>query len=146
MKIINQIPLLLLLLLFNSKQFVYSQDLVPWSVSGKYPVIKDSSHQIYKQLDDVINSNSNNICLSLIKFYQVFISPVDGDRCLMYPTCSQYSFEAIQKHGSFIGIIMTTDRLIHESEEQDFAHFINVGKNYRYIDPIENNDFWWHSD
>ena len=62
----------------------------------------------------------------------------------MYPTCSQYSVQAIHEHGPLIGIVMTADRLIHEADERDYAFTIKVGNRYRYADPLENNDFWWY--
>ncbi len=44
--------------------------------------------------------------ISLIRFYQVFISPVLfklGVRCRFYPTCSQYGILAIEKNGLLKG-------------------------------------------
>jgi hypothetical protein len=79
----------------------------------------------------------------LLRFFQVYISPVDGDRCPSYPTCSQYAQEAVRKHGVLIGLVMTFDRLIHESDETRRAPLIRVKDTYRYYDPVENNDFWW---
>ena len=78
-----------------------------------------------------------------IGFFKKYISPVDGDRCPSYPTCSQYSLEAIRKHGVLVGGVMTFDRLIHESDEIKSAPLIKVYDSYRYFDPVENNDFWW---
>jgi len=43
-----------------------------------------------------------------------------------------------------MGIIMTADRLIHESNEMDYAPIINTGNKLRYFDPVSNNDFWWY--
>lgn len=77
-------------------------------------------------------------------FFSRYISPVDGDRCAMYPTCSAYSRQAIAKHGFFIGSIMTADRLIHENNEIDMAQVVEVGKSYRYSDSVAENDFWWY--
>ncbi len=79
----------------------------------------------------------------VLRFFQRYISPVDGDRCPCYPTCSQYSVEAIRKHGIGIGLVMTFDRLIHESDEVRQATLVKVYGSYRYYDPVENNDFWW---
>jgi hypothetical protein len=62
----------------------------------------------------------------------------------MYPTCSQYGIQAMHKHGPLIGIVMTADRLMHEADERDFAPARKVGNRYRFIDPVENNDFWWY--
>ena len=40
---------------------------------------------------------------------------------------------------------MTTDRLIHENNEMDYAVIIKKGDRYRYFDPLSNNDYWWSS-
>lgn len=37
--------------------------------------------------------------LRLIRFYQRYISPGLGSNCRFYPTCSQYTYEAIAKYG-----------------------------------------------
>jgi putative component of membrane protein insertase Oxa1/YidC/SpoIIIJ protein YidD len=79
----------------------------------------------------------------LIRIFQKYISPVDGDRCPCYPTCSQYSVEAIRKHGAVIGLVMTFDRFMHESDEIRRVPLVKVYDSYRYYDPVENNDFWW---
>lgn len=73
-----------------------------------------------------------------------YISPIDGDRCNMYPTCSAYSREAIEKHGFGGGLLLTVDRLIHESNEIDRAPRIVKWGQLRFLDPVSNNDFWWH--
>ena len=36
----------------------------------------------------------------LIKGYQKFISPLLGDNCRFYPTCSAYAIEALRVHGA----------------------------------------------
>ena len=77
--------------------------------------------------------------------FRDYISPVDGDRCPMYPTCSQYGQQAIRKNGLVWGVIMTVDRLIHESDEMRRAPRLKVYESYRYYDPVENNDFWWQA-
>jgi len=38
-----------------------------------------------------------------IKIYQILISPLLGPSCRFTPTCSQYTIEAIQKHGPLKG-------------------------------------------
>ena len=78
-----------------------------------------------------------------IKFFRNVISPVDGDRCPMYPTCSEYGILALREHGPFLGFVMIADRLIHERDEIRYAPEIKVGNRWRYYDPLENNDFWW---
>jgi putative membrane protein insertion efficiency factor len=39
------------------------------------------------------------ILLALIRFYQRFLSPLLGSNCRYYPTCSHYTYEAIEKYG-----------------------------------------------
>ena len=39
----------------------------------------------------------------LIKIYQYVISPALGPKCRYTPTCSQYSIQALQKHGLIKG-------------------------------------------
>lgn len=50
--------------------------------------------------------------ISLIRFYQIYISPLKGPTCRFYPTCSSYAIEAIQKHGAFRGWILAIRRIL----------------------------------
>ncbi len=47
----------------------------------------------------------------LIRFYQVAISPYTPSACRYQPTCSQYSAEALQKHGLFKGSWLALKRI-----------------------------------
>jgi len=49
--------------------------------------------------------------LSLIRLYQLFVSPLLGPHCRFTPSCSQYTYEAIQFHGPFKGLLMGMWRL-----------------------------------
>jgi uncharacterized protein len=75
--------------------------------------------------------------------WHLVLSRADGPRSVMYPTASGYLGQAAAKHGMFIGIMMTTDRLLHEWDEQQRApRIIKYGISRTY-DPVEANDFWW---
>lgn len=50
--------------------------------------------------------------LTLLKLYQRFISPLYPASCRYYPTCSQYSIEAVEKYGAFKGIIKSIWRIL----------------------------------
>jgi putative membrane protein insertion efficiency factor len=46
-----------------------------------------------------------------IKLYQILISPILGPNCRYHPTCSQYSIEAINRHGPFKGTWLAIKRI-----------------------------------
>jgi len=47
----------------------------------------------------------------LIRCYQKGISPLLGPRCRFYPSCSQYTLEAIHVHGALRGIWLGLRRI-----------------------------------
>jgi putative membrane protein insertion efficiency factor len=49
--------------------------------------------------------------LLLIRGYQVAISPMLGSRCRFYPSCSEYSMEALRQHGLFRGLWLAVRRI-----------------------------------
>ncbi|PCJ12693.1 MAG: membrane protein insertion efficiency factor YidD [Gammaproteobacteria bacterium] len=51
------------------------------------------------------------VIVSLIKAYQLAISPLLGPRCRFYPSCSSYAIEAIQSHGLINGLVLALRRL-----------------------------------
>lgn len=51
------------------------------------------------------------IFLSLIRFYQFAISPLLGNRCRFFPSCSEYGKQAVQIHGAWKGVGLTIVRL-----------------------------------
>lgn len=52
------------------------------------------------------------IILLLIKFYQKYISIFLGKNCRFYPTCSAYTYEAIEKFGAIKGTYLGIKRII----------------------------------
>lgn len=77
-------------------------------------------------------------------FFSQYISPIDGDRCPMHPSCSQYSRRAFQKHGLILGWIMTCDRLMRcGRDELTASPRVVVDGTLKCHDPVESNDFWW---
>lgn len=49
--------------------------------------------------------------LFLIRVYQVCLSPLLGPSCRYWPTCSQYTYEAVEKHGWLRGSWMGIKRV-----------------------------------
>lgn len=52
------------------------------------------------------------IFLILIRFYQNFISPMFPPSCRYTPTCSQYTYEAIEKYGVLKGLYLGIKRIL----------------------------------
>lgn len=59
-----------------------------------------------------INRLLQKIFTGLIRFYQLFISPILGNRCRFHPTCSHYMTEAIESYGVLHGIWLGLRRLL----------------------------------
>jgi len=49
--------------------------------------------------------------ISLIKFYQQFISPLTPPSCRFFPSCSQYSIESYRRFGVIKGTYLTIVRI-----------------------------------
>lgn len=78
----------------------------------------------------------------MLRVFRDVVSPVDGTRCDMYPTCSQYAVEAARRHGSVLGVLLFVDRLFHEWSESARVPAVLVHGRKRFWDPLDANDFW----
>ncbi|MCP4023817.1 MAG: membrane protein insertion efficiency factor YidD [Desulfobacteraceae bacterium] len=79
-----------------------------------------------------------------INFYQTHISAIDGNRCPMTPSCSQYASQAFKKHGPALGWIMTCDRLMRCGRDELKISPVKVVNGQKFThDPLSINDFWW---
>ena len=64
--------------------------------------------------------------ISCIGLYQRLLSPLLGQRCRFYPTCSAYAVQAIQKKGVAKGTLLACWRIMR-------CHPMNPGG----YDPVE---------
>ena len=46
-----------------------------------------------------------------IRAYQRLLSPLLGDRCRFYPSCSEYAAQSLAAHGPFKGLYLAAARL-----------------------------------
>ena len=51
------------------------------------------------------------ILIIFIKIYQFLLSPLLGQSCRHYPTCSNYSIEALKTYGLFKGLFLIIKRI-----------------------------------
>ncbi len=47
-----------------------------------------------------------------VRFYQLVISPMLPPSCRYVPTCSQYTIEALRKHGPVKGLWLAVKRIL----------------------------------
>lgn len=64
------------------------------------------------RLISIIEAPFQLIAFLLIRFYQYAISPLLGPRCRFYPTCSQYTYDAIKIHGIRKGCWLSIKRIL----------------------------------
>lgn len=51
------------------------------------------------------------LLVQLLRGYRLVISPLYGDVCRYYPTCSAYALEAVETHGALRGVWLAVRRL-----------------------------------
>ena len=52
------------------------------------------------------------ILIKLIKGYKFLVSPLLGQSCRYFPTCSEYSIEALKTFGFFKGLYLSLKRIL----------------------------------
>ena len=52
------------------------------------------------------------LVLKVIRIYQKYLSPLLGPSCRFHPTCSEYTFQAIETYGVFRGGILAVKRIL----------------------------------
>ena len=86
-------------------------------------MLKENMKKFAEFLAKVISK----ILITLIKFYQYFISPFLPKSCKFQPTCSEYAIIALSKY-KLKGIMMTIKRVIKCSSISSGGY-----------DPVDNN-------
>ncbi len=54
----------------------------------------------------------SKLLVVLIRVYQYLISPMLGQRCKYYPSCSNYAIEALRVHGTLRGAGLAAWRVL----------------------------------
>jgi len=80
------------------------------------------------------------LLILLIYVYRYTLSPLFGNQCRFYPTCSHYAEEAIKQHGACTGTILAAKRILRchpwheggydpvpEKKETDNSGELNLG-------------------
>ncbi|HYF80332.1 MAG TPA: membrane protein insertion efficiency factor YidD [Symbiobacteriaceae bacterium] len=53
------------------------------------------------------------LLMGLVRFYRRYLSPLKGGpTCRFHPTCSQYAYEALERHGAMKGTYLAVRRIL----------------------------------
>lgn len=58
-----------------------------------------------------IRAAMRTLLIALLRAYQLLISPLLGNHCRFYPSCSEYAREAIERYGVWRGAGLAIRRL-----------------------------------
>ena len=73
-----------------------------------------------------------NTLIIIIRGYRFFISPLLGNSCRYFPTCSEYSIESLKTFGFLKGSFMSLKRIISCHP----IKFLGGGEGF---DPVDKN-------
>ncbi len=102
----------------------------------KGPIVKRHHHSSRYELE---TSVPRIVLLGSLLFFQRYISPIDGERCGFFPSCSAFAREALGRQGVATGVMLTADRLMR------CTFFKRPGSDYlllpngKLFDPVDNN-------
>ena len=73
----------------------------------------------------------------LVRGYQLFLSPIMGQNCRFYPTCSSYAMEAIELYGPFKGLWLGIKRIsrCHPGSDGGIDPVPGTEEQYRLEEP-----------
>ncbi|MBI2398330.1 MAG: membrane protein insertion efficiency factor YidD [Xanthomonadales bacterium] len=54
----------------------------------------------------------DRMLIKSLQAYKRIVSPLLGQRCRFYPSCSNYAMSAIERHGTVRGTLLATSRLL----------------------------------
>jgi len=120
--VLNVIILQNMIIRFFSKLIFVNIVLIGFPWIGLSQAITLKSNLIHLPNKSVQTQNTYS---GLHGFYKRYVSSQDGSSCQFAPSCSHYAKLAIIKHHLFLGIILTTDRLIRCNGHFE-DHFFNA--------------------
>jgi putative membrane protein insertion efficiency factor len=60
----------------------------------------------------VIHKFIQIVFVALIRVYQYTLSPFLGPACRFHPSCSEYAYQAIMRHGPLRGLLLAIKRIL----------------------------------
>lgn len=59
----------------------------------------------------IIGTPVRFLFIGLVYLYKFILSPILPNSCIYTPSCSQYTIEALKKHGAVLGFILSVSRI-----------------------------------
>ncbi len=129
MSSIFKISITLFIILFIFHALPCSAEWGPWNESE--PEVQST--------EELETSVPKIATLSVIRFYQVFISPLLGKgKCNFTPSCSRYGYKAIKDYGALQGTIMAFERISRDHPWVRKEKY-KIKNRLRYDPPSQNN-------
>jgi len=60
----------------------------------------------------IVNKLIQIVFVALIRVYQYTLSPFLGPACRFHPSCSEYAYQAIMRHGPLRGLLLAIKRIL----------------------------------
>lgn len=98
---------------YRSKRKESEEGPVEHQVSGD--VLLERAPHEYRRGHGVLRALKyapQNLCIALLKLYRTIVSPLYGDVCRYFPSCSAYALEAVTVHGATRGLGLSVKRLL----------------------------------
>lgn len=115
----------------------------PWAFERPVPAIPPREH-VHREHS--VMESSHPIKRGFGFMFNVWheVSALDGPKCPHYPTCSQFSREAMSMYGPAWGLVMTGSRLAREypSLLEDGHYKVVYFGQLRAFDPPEQEWLW----
>lgn len=107
----------------------------------------DWAWELTEETETDIKSDDDSLHAKLIKYYQEYSSPIQGERCPFYPSCSHYVLESMKLFGFELGLIMGIERIYYREnkglfrKDRMYEKVRKNGKQKLYDIPWANNIF-----
>ncbi|MBM7051804.1 MULTISPECIES: membrane protein insertion efficiency factor YidD [unclassified Rothia (in: high G+C Gram-positive bacteria)] len=76
--------------------------------------LEDAPHEFVRptSITHALWSLPQNTLTAFLKLYRMLVSPLYGNVCRYYPSCSAYGLESVTVHGTCKGLSLTVRRLL----------------------------------
>lgn len=114
----------------NDKVFYYNHFKID---SSQFPITNNKQYKVFGNHDNILNKPFTLLLL----FYKSVLSEQLSSDCAFSPSCSSFSFKAIQEFGFIKGLFLTADRLTRcngNANLDSAPHLIDNNKNAKVND------------